>query len=251
MIVYLPDDIQETEGYLGHKFSLLEATADTLILELRQIKLSVRERALRWHWDRNKVFRFDKWFETKVRQKRDKTITENQEIAQKSETKVRQKRDTLSHLAEKESNPPNNINNNPLNKEKENNKEKLKKEIDFSIVSADMRPAVDAWLAYKKEKQQSYKPIGFKTFYKRLCNLSGNDAYVAMQIIEQSMASNYMGIFPLKQDNYANNRTTNTNGYNSPTSQAQQRENWLADRLSRKYAPLLADEVADTPRPAE
>lgn len=73
--------------------------------------------------------------------------------------------------------------------------------LDLSIVSTDMLPVVQTWLAYKKEKNQSYKPTGFKSFYKKLCELSGNDPQKAMAIIEQSMANNYAGIFELKQSN--------------------------------------------------
>lgn len=73
--------------------------------------------------------------------------------------------------------------------------------LDLSIVSAPMRESVETWLAYKKEKGQSYKPTGFKTFYKKLCEMSGNNPQTAMAIIEQSMQNNYAGIFPLNQNN--------------------------------------------------
>lgn len=76
-----------------------------------------------------------------------------------------------------------------------------KKELDMSIVAPNMLEPVEAWLAYKKEKAQSYKPTGFKTFYKKLCELSGNNQQVAMAIIEQSMQNNYAGIFPLRNNN--------------------------------------------------
>lgn len=73
--------------------------------------------------------------------------------------------------------------------------------LDMAVVAPQMMPAVETWLAYKKEKNQSYKPTGFKSFYKKLCELSGNDPQKAMAIIEQSMANNYAGIFELKQSN--------------------------------------------------
>ena len=92
-----------------------------------------------------------------------------------------------------------NINN---NNNKDNNKEKEKKySLDLTIVAPEMREVVDTWLAYKKEKGKMYKPIGFKNFYKKLCELSGNNPQTAMTIIEQSMASNYEGIFPLRNNN--------------------------------------------------
>ena len=79
-----------------------------------------------------------------------------------------------------------------------------KSELDMSIVAPNMIEPVETWLAYKKEKAQSYKPTGFKTFYKKLCELSGNNPQVAMAIIEQSMQNNYAGIFPLRNNNNNN-----------------------------------------------
>ena len=85
-----------------------------------------------------------------------------------------------------------------------------KAQLDMSIVAPNMVEPVKTWLAYKKEKAQSYKPTGFKTFYKKLCELSGNNPQVAMAIIEQSMQNNYAGIFPLRNNN-------NNNGYGKET----------------------------------
>lgn len=83
-------------------------------------------------------------------------------------------------------------------------KKSKKSELDMSIVAPDMVEPVETWLAYKKEKAQSYKPTGFKTFYKKLCELSGNNPQIAMAIIEQSMQNNYAGIFPLRNNNNNN-----------------------------------------------
>lgn len=77
--------------------------------------------------------------------------------------------------------------------------------LDFSTVAPDMIEPVKTWLSYKKEKGQSYKPTGFKTFYKKLCEFSGNNPQVATAIIEQSMQNNYAGIFPLRNSNNNNN----------------------------------------------
>ena len=80
-----------------------------------------------------------------------------------------------------------------------------KNELDLSIVAPNMIEPVETWLAYKREKSQSYKPTGFKTFYKKLCELSSNNPQIAMAIIEQSMQNNYAGIFPLRDNNNNNN----------------------------------------------
>jgi hypothetical protein len=76
--------------------------------------------------------------------------------------------------------------------------------LDLSVVAHDMIEPVETWLAYKKEKGKMYKPIGFKNFYKKLCKLSGNNPQTAMSIIEESMANNYDGIFPLRNNNNRN-----------------------------------------------
>ncbi len=62
-----------------------------------------------------------------------------------------------------------------------------------------MNDAVTKWLAYKKEKKQPYKSKGLKFLKTRLQNLSKGDGKVAMLIVEQSMANNYSGLFPLKE----------------------------------------------------
>lgn len=61
-----------------------------------------------------------------------------------------------------------------------------------------MNNAILQWLAYKKEKKQSYKPKGLEMLKKKLQALSNGNGVVAMQIVEQSMSNNYSGLFPLK-----------------------------------------------------
>lgn len=66
-----------------------------------------------------------------------------------------------------------------------------------------MESVINKWLEYKKEKRQSYKPRGLASFKKKLYEMSGGDPVVADAIVEQSMANNYQGIFPLKYKTYA------------------------------------------------
>lgn len=73
-----------------------------------------------------------------------------------------------------------------------------KKALDLSSVDADFLPIVEDWLDYKKERRETYKPRGFDAFYKRLVKLSGGNASKAKEIVEQSKANNYAGIFPIK-----------------------------------------------------
>ena len=90
-------------------------------------------------------------------------------------------------------------------------KKKAPKNDEPIVIAPEMQEVVDTWMQYKKEKGQSYKPTGFKTFYKNLCELSGNNPQVAMAIIEQSMRNNYAGIFPLRNNNNNNYGRPKTN----------------------------------------
>lgn len=93
-------------------------------------------------------------------------------------------------------------------KEKEKDKsfsKKAKNSLDLSAVGDNMVDAVNTWLAYKREKGKSYKQIGFNAFYKKLVQLSGNNSVNAMKIIEQSMANNYDGIFPISKGRGSDN----------------------------------------------
>lgn len=95
----------------------------------------------------------------------------------------------------------------PKDKDKDKNKDKnlIEKTISFSD-DARMNEAITRWLAYKKERGQTYKPTGLKAFITRLGNLSGGNGEVALKIVEQSMANNYSGVFPLN----SNRAVTNT-----------------------------------------
>jgi len=80
------------------------------------------------------------------------------------------------------------------------NKPKKSLLLDLSIVAPNMLEPVETWLAYKREKGQTYKQKGFSVFYKRLLQISDNNPEIAKIIIEKSMACNYSGIFPLKDE---------------------------------------------------
>lgn len=109
-----------------------------------------------------------------------------------------------------------------------------KSQLDMSIVAPNMVEPVETWLAYKKEKGQSYKPTGFKTFYKKLCELSGNNPQVAMAIIEQSMQNNYAGIFPLKNNNNNYGRETITDKIRRTVAEANEFSQRLTENIGRE-----------------
>ena len=63
--------------------------------------------------------------------------------------------------------------------------------------------ALDMWLAYKKEKRQTYKPRGLEALKKKLLQLSSGNPEYAKVIVEYSMGNNYTGLFAPK-NNYEN-----------------------------------------------
>jgi hypothetical protein len=66
----------------------------------------------------------------------------------------------------------------------------------------------DKWIAYRKEKRISaYKPIGLKSALTDLENISQNDVNIAIEIIEQSLAKNWQGLFELKTKQNGNTKT--------------------------------------------
>jgi hypothetical protein len=75
------------------------------------------------------------------------------------------------------------------------------------------------WLTYRKERRlPAYKPTGLKKTISHLIIISNNDEQTAIQILDQSIAQNYQGLFPLK-NNYVNRNNI---------SQSEQLNNTLA-----------------------
>lgn len=55
--------------------------------------------------------------------------------------------------------------------------------------------ALEMWLAYKKEKHQTYKPRGLEALKKKLLQLSNGNPEYAKVIVEHSMGNNYSGLY--------------------------------------------------------
>lgn len=60
--------------------------------------------------------------------------------------------------------------------------------------------ALDTWLAYKKEKHQTYKPRGLAALKKKLLQLSNGNPEYAKVIVEHSMGNNYSGLYAPKNN---------------------------------------------------
>lgn len=79
--------------------------------------------------------------------------------------------------------------------------ENVKKTEDIKYFEDDMmNEAINKWLKYKKEKRQTYKPMGIAMLKTRLLRLSNNDGDAMMKIVDQSIANNYVGLFDLRDD---------------------------------------------------
>lgn len=83
------------------------------------------------------------------------------------------------------------------------------------------KEALEMWLAYKKEKRQTYKPRGLEALKKKLLQLSSGNPEYAKVIVEYSMGNNYAGLFAPKN-----------NGVNSYEQQ---------QRTFNKISSILAD----------
>ena len=83
-------------------------------------------------------------------------------------------------------------------------KEQKKKGFDFSECGI-LIGLVEKWLAYRKSIKKPYKSQdSFDSFVKLLKDLSGNEIEKAEAVIEQSMANQWQGIFPLRQPSNVN-----------------------------------------------
>lgn len=82
------------------------------------------------------------------------------------------------------------------NEQKVNNK----KGFDLSFIDERFMEAMESWLSYKKEIKDSYKSErSIKACYNNLIKLSWNNPTKAMEIVNQSIANNWKGLFELKE----------------------------------------------------
>lgn len=86
-------------------------------------------------------------------------------------------------------------------------KEKRIKKKNICIDTIDLgeyesiRDLLNVWLDYKKSKKQAYaNDKSIIALAKRLWTMANGDAETARKIIDQSMANNWAGLFPVKQE---------------------------------------------------
>jgi hypothetical protein len=95
------------------------------------------------------------------------------------------------------------------NKEEKNIKISTNVDTKRSFVAPEFETVFSVWLEYKHQRRESYKSdLSLKTCYNKLYKLADGDPQKAMAIVEQSMANNWAGLFPLKNQINGNNRTS-------------------------------------------
>src|SRR3990167_490959 len=99
----------------------------------------------------------------------------------------------------------------PLNQEEEEEEEEeeLKEEnkrskksgvFNLDFMPNASKPIFQKWLDYKKDRKESYKSqASLRACYEKLKKLSNNNGKIAEEIINQSMANNWAGLFELKE----------------------------------------------------
>jgi len=72
----------------------------------------------------------------------------------------------------------------------------------YDFVDFVYKPYFEKWLKYKSERKESYKSeTSIKSCYNKLIAMSNKDSDKFEQIIEQSIANNWAGLFDLKTPN--------------------------------------------------
>jgi len=61
-----------------------------------------------------------------------------------------------------------------------------------------LKEPIQKWVAYKKERGQSYKQTGLNACIKKLERLSNGSSEIAMAIVDESISNNWSGLFALK-----------------------------------------------------
>lgn len=94
---------------------------------------------------------------------------------------------------------------------------------DRGYIQREFHETFMLWLEYKKGKKQSYTSLSTeKTAYEKLVELSQGSPEIAREIVKQSIASNWAGLFPFK-------------GATKPKSEAQRKfRDWV-----ESFAPLV------------
>lgn len=90
---------------------------------------------------------------------------------------------------------------------------------DLDYIEEEFAETFTAWLEYKKDRRENYKSEkSLRLCYNKLMKVSNNNPDVALQVIENAIASNYAGFFELKnnKNDYGNKKQTDVADIDDP-----------------------------------
>jgi hypothetical protein len=96
-----------------------------------------------------------------------------------------------------------------VNKSKVNiNKENKEKTfLTFDFINPEYRIPFEKWIEHKKARKEMYKSeVSLKACYNKLVNLSENDPAAANEIVNNSLANNWAGLFKVKDNHKFKNK---------------------------------------------
>lgn len=227
VFVKFPKKFLDTEEWRKpRKYSKAEALIH--LLSVQEIP-PIRELAKQWQWSKSTVADFIAnaknlgYFGQNSDKSRTQCTMSNSELRD-SIGQISDK--SRTHLIRDKENPP------ILSSTKVESNIIPPRERDFiQEVSLDFQDIVEDWLSYKRDRKESYKSHrSLQAFYSQLKRLSHDNPTTAREIINQSMANNWAGIFQLKNDD--TKRTSNT-ASNDPKSRLEGVLRAAAEGISR------------------
>lgn len=183
-----------------------------LYLINRPRNMSVRHLAATWQWSKSSVERFikelkkEKLWDTFWDTFRDTKTADNKAVAENIGTQCGTPFGT--HNNKNNYYPP------ILSSTKvESNIIPPKGERDFlQELDGEYQEIVREWLSYKRERKETYKTVrSMQAFVAKLTKLSNGNPKIAREIINQSIANNWAGIFQLKIDQRNDDNKSHTN----------------------------------------
>lgn len=143
---------------------------------------------------------------------------ENQKVSSKSSKCYRplaNASECKRNLANLADNDNDNVNDNDKKEIELSNDNPKKKSFDLSFVSSEYMEAFQEWLDYKKARKETYQTqMGVKKCYSHLLKLCEGNPAIAKQIVDQSIANNWAGLFELKTPGKVSAHPTGESGSN-------------------------------------
>ena len=207
--IKFPKKFLETEEWKkARKYTKTEAL---LYLLCNPELPSIRRLAMIWDWKKSTVVDFISYVREqgylgqssdKIRTQVAVNINELQDLGGQSSDNFR------THIIKEIKTPP------ILSSTKvESNIIPPKGERDFlQELDGEYQEIVREWLTYKRERKETYKSVrSMQAFVAKLTKLSQGNPKIAREIINQSIANNWAGIFQLKIDQRNDDNKSHTN----------------------------------------